>query len=532
VRRTQTWIRFRRRGQRACLVAIFAAALSVGGAWAELPWALRDHLVFQSDAASVLYSVEDGRWRVDTAQAEAVIDGVGFEVVRADGTTVTGLDLGKAALERAAFDRDGKAGDRFTCVFAPKDGLEVRHELITFHATPFLEIHVSVRNVGDAPVDLAVIRPVVLGPDAMKPLSAQATMRGWPARMRGRYTVFCRDAPHVFSVLSDPAAGLCLALGVLPQGRCRSGARFAPSGGRWLGAISCEFDPPLELPAGAILRADPVWLCYAVDDPAKAEDHYAWACRGDAERVVAPDASVCWATVADGAPAGELYDTARAWAGAAVRRALVPGTWEGRPGSMRGAEPHYPRDMKEVAARIEALDMTPGLTFDPLVIGKGDPAWSALSVDGSRWLNPSESAAREQGAKRVRRALDWGFRFLVLPPSSIPDEVLRHFGLTREHADRLAFDLVRAAAGDVPVLASSAAVLEGDAERWRAAAACVRAMAAYQVALGPVRFDTDGLTALEPGLAEALAAYDGPVELVGRPKARVRDEVVRQLAAP
>jgi len=57
-------------------------------------------------------------------------------------------------------------------------------------------------------------------------------------------------------------------------------------------------------------------------------------------------------------------------------------------------------------------------------------------------------------------------------------------------------------------------------------------MKASRVALGPVRFDTNGLEAVDEDLAAALRFFGGPIELVGKPGKAVRERLAQLFAMP
>jgi len=495
----------------------------------ETPWALRDHLTFPSDRAAFLYDIERGQLRFKSDQAGVVLAQAGFEVVLADGTVLAPIDLEKASFTREPFTAGTDNGTVWTSTFPAKDGLIVRYAIVSSRTEPFLEIRMAVENTGAAPIEVAALRPVVIGPDCMNPLGATARLSQWPFQAHGAHAVLAPNAPSVLSMFCDPIQKFCLALGVAPKGVASSGGTFVPSGSAWQGAITSRFDPPVSLAPGARLAADPIWVSYGLAAPSRVVPHYAWAWHSALGNDPIAAAPKCWVTTESGASAADLYATVKTWASDNIRHALVPGAWEGRPGSLRGAVPRYPKDMKTVADTIRAMAMVPGLTLDPLVVPSGKAGWTALSADGRRWLDVSVPAARKYGAARIRKIGQWGFRFLVLQPSDIPDEVLRHFNMTRAQADGLAFQMARDAVGRIPVVPAAAATLRADPALWREAARCTSVISAHQVPLGPVRLDITGLAAIDDDLAAALQDFAAPVELVGNPSRAVRKRLARLL---
>jgi hypothetical protein len=106
--------------------------------------------------------------------------------------------------------------------------------------------------------------------------------------------------------------------------------------------------------------------------------------------------------------------------------------------------------MKQVADTIRGMGMKPGITVDPLKIARGAAEWTALTDDGTRWLNPSTPKGREAGIDQLKGLVAMGYKFFVVERSLIPDGALRHFNMTRAEADLLAFEIMAAAADGWP----------------------------------------------------------------------------------
>ena len=158
-----------------------------------------------------------------------------------------------------------------------------------------------------------------------------------------------------------------------------------------------------------------------------------------------------------------------------ITHALIPGNWEGRPGSLEGGAPNYPRNIGDAARSLKDAGVTPGITVDPLLCGGGSDTWIAKSVDGCSWVNPADASGREYTRKRIRKLVEQGFGFVVIEESQIPDEVLLTFNLSRAQAASLAFDIAREAAGSNPVsvLPETSAQLNCVRDEWLAAASAV-----------------------------------------------------------
>lgn len=498
---------------------------------APLPWALRDHLIFPFEKASFLYDVPTGLWRVETEGVGAMLDGGSFEVALADGSTVKAGDLGQGTFNREAFSTDADKGTMWSTVFPANNGLAVTYMLVSSARHPFLRVELSARNAGDVPITIAALKPMVVPAGAASGLSPSTSVSQWLMQARGQCGVFSKQSPALFTMLNDPANTFCLAMGVLPAGVASSGSDFQSVNGAWQGAVTSSFDPPVTIAPGGTVSADPVWVSFGMSVPAKAAQFYALALGALPGMEECPGAPRCWVTVGDDASSDELVAAAQQWASTGVRHALVPAAWEERAGSLRGAAPRWPRDIKQVAQQIRAMNMIPGLTLNPLVTEKGDPAWSAASPDGPCWVNVATPEGRNQGGARVREAIRRGFGFLVIPPVTVPEDVLRQFKLTRAQAECLAFQMVREAAGDVPVLPSSAVTLGAEADAWLEAAAGTSVMKANRAAVGPVRFDVTNVDSVTEELVAALHFIGAPVELVGSPKKVLRDELARVFAS-
>ncbi|MDQ1257566.1 MAG: hypothetical protein QG656_2172, partial [Candidatus Hydrogenedentes bacterium] len=499
----------------------------------RLPWGLRDHFVFSAGLAKVKYAVLTAEWSLDCEGIGTVIDNAGFEVVLGDGTVLRAADLGSAVLDRATFDNGTEKGGAFTMIFPPKDGLVVYHGVRSFTDEPFLEFWMKVENKSEKPVTISALRPIVFGPGCIVTQAVPLECVTWPFAIRGTHAVHMKDKPALLSFFYDKAGTFCLAMGGLIHGTAVTGGTFAASGGSWQGAVSCSYEPALVVAPGASVESDPIWISTGETKAASVVPFYVWECREEnppAEGTI--DVPRCWAAAADDASANDVTALARAWSDGYIKHVLVPYTWEGRPGSMQGAAPRYPKEMSKVAADLRALKMTPGLALDPLVAVEGDSAWSALSVDGRRWLNVSAPEGRDECAKRIQKVIEWGFGFVVLQHSAIPDEVLQHFGMTRNQADWIAFEAGRSVAGKVAVLPSPSVTLGGDWGAWLEAANGAGAMDACQLYVGPVRLDAKGLAACDENLSAALRLFNGPIEVVGEPKKEAREDLGRALALP
>lgn len=486
---------------------------------APLPWALRDHLIFPYGNTSFLIDVQTGLWRFEVEGAGAVLDGGTFEIQLADNSVVRAADLGQGTFTRDTYSEGPTRGTYWTTTFSAKNGLRIAWRLVSSVAHPFLRIEFSVENTGTAPIAIAALKPMVAPAGIACGFTPAAQTVPWRMQAHGACGVFSKQTPALLTLVEDTGKNFCLAMGILPGGKAVSGSDFAGTGATWQGAVTSSYDPPLTLAPGETLAADPVWLCYGMT-PANATQFYALALRALPNGEASEEPIRSWVTVADDASPDALVAAAKDWAGAGVRHALVPGV--GR----------WVKDAKQALQQIAGLNLAPGLTLDPYTIEKAAPAWSAASDDPERpWVNLNAPEARKAVAERVKQAVERGAGFLVLPPPAMPSEVLVQFKLTRAQAETLAFQVVREAAGGLPVFPASAATLGADLDAWLEAAACTSVMGANRAALGPVRLDAASVDTVSAELAAALTFVHAPIELLGAPRKALRDALGRAWAA-
>lgn len=515
-----------------------AVVLASGAAWGkgegdpagsgpsqQLPWALRDHYEVTVGKATLFYAVENAEWRVVVDGVGPVIDGVGFCITFADGTTLDAAGLGSAESKRESVS--GKVGKAtaFWSEFPPKEGLSVRHSMTVHRDYPFLLVRLELRNGSEKPLEIAKIAPVVIPPAGIANLSVDTDANARRLFFRGGFPMLGEDGSSALTLFNDRANDLSFSLGVMPRGSAESNVELARHGPAWQGEVASVYDPPIRIDPGKKIEADPVWLSAAIPKPSRIDMYYAWASSEASRPESDPSAPLWWVTVDDGRPESQLHKAIGNWSDAGRAAALVPATWEGRPGSMQGATPAYPKNMTKAAKALKDMGVKPGITVDPVPTDAPGGDWTASSADGRTWLNLSVPAGRRHAVERMRKVVEWGFEFFVIRPSAIPDEVLRHFNMTRVQADTLAFAVMREAADGLPVLPSVAVTLKADLEQWLDAAASSSRLAEYGVAPGPVRLNVDGLSEIDDDLVTAMAFFCGPIELVGRPRPEVKEKL-------
>lgn len=508
-----------------CLCAALAATVGQAEESTHLPWALRDHYSFSWGKATFVIDVQTAEWKVDLAGASPMIDHVEAEVLLEDGSTYRLSELGKAADERDKTSSPLGEGMRFRSIFRARDGLVLRYAVTRFTERPFLLLHMDAENQGSAPITLRALRPVVVAGNTSAALPASLRADTLPLTRRGGFPVLREDRRGNLMYAYLGTQGTGLGVGVLQAGEMDSTVSLAPSGGSWQGNIECRFDPPLRLEPGVRVQADPVWVAFGMEDVSMVRQLYSWVLSTDAGSSRRLDLPPAWFTVANGESAEALYGAARRWAGTNILHALVPRGWEGRPGSLKGASPFYPQDLRQVAKELRARGLKPGITVEPLLAGGGKNPWTARSKDGVQWLNPLDKRARSHGIDRMKKVAGWGFEFIVVAPSAIPDSVLLHFNATRAQADSAAFEIAAAAAGDLPVLPASGLELHGKVPAWDRVGGATKWFDEYGLNAGPVRFNVDGLDAISPALRDAVAAFSGPVEIIGQPGTKVRRQI-------
>lgn len=484
----------------------------------ELPWSLRDHYTITTADKQmyITYGGDNGEWSLDMKGIGTVLTKVAATITLADGSIIDLRELGVGDTTRFKDTAELGPGLKYIVKIAGPTGLEIVHS-ITYHEThPFYVVRLEVTNNGGEPVEIAKISPIVIGPGGFGNLSPEMTESPRRFDVIGASPVYSKLGDPLFSLFSDPVKNVTLAMGGLPVGRARTGVHMEKYDGRYQGHVTTTFDPAVRVDPGASLSSDPVWIAFTLPKPGDVDMFYAWAHANmpDAKSEEVPE---CWVTVPDGDSLADLLQAVNAWNGADVAHALVPGTWEGRPGSLEGAQPQYPKDMASAASELRQAGVTPGITLDPLAVIDGKDDFSAVSVDGQRWLNPAVEAGKQFGIEQMRKVARWGFGFYVVAPSHIPDEVLKHFNLTRAQANDLAYDMVTEATGDAPVLGASTATLGGNLDDWLLAAASTSRMREYSVVVGPVRLDADTAGDISSEVAAAMAFFGGPIEFVGKP---------------
>lgn len=490
------------------------------------PWALREHYIFSFDAANTrcLYGSDNAEWSIEFEGIGPFVDKARASITFADGTELSLTEFDKAEADREHFDTPMGAGNHFCAQFPEQDGIKVRHMMSVHREYPFLIIRMEVTNAGEEPVEIRALNPVIFGPGCLKNPSGKMESVIRRVDMRGGFATFDRGAASSLALFRDPEHDQTIALGVLPLNMARSAIDLDPYDGSWQGRLTSVFDPPLKVAPGKSISADPVFITFSVPKPEEVETYFTWTRSKLPRPSTLPDAPRFWCTVDEDAGADALYAAAQRWLTAGVRHALVPAAWEARPGSLEGARPRYPKNIKTVADTLAGMQVKPGITVDPLASIKGGEAFAA-TVGGQTWLNVGHPEGRAQAVSNMREVVSWGFKFFVVSKSAIPAEVLQAFNMTRVQADALALEVMAEAAGNMPVFPSAATTLTDNLEDWLEAAGCTSRLWEYQVAAGPVRFDTSGIRELSEELRTVMAFFGGPIELFGLPHRNLAPQI-------
>jgi len=479
-------------------------------------WNLRDHYTITFGNANLDYAVEDSEWRVTVEGIGTVLDNANFQVVLGDGTILTAEQLGRGETQRANTTGDYGKNIKYWSEYPPKDGLVVRHSITTFNERGFCLVLVELGNTGDKPIEIAAIKPVVLGAGGIT-MGPGAKVTQHRFAFRGQCPQYSREASTKLSIFENAQGSYCLSLGLFPMGITDASADLSMASDVWRGDVVCKFNPPIRLEPGQKVASEPAWLTIA-GTAAEIQTYYAWAMRVQAAKKD-PAVPSAWVTIAGGATENDLYAAVRDAARTPIAHALVPGDWEGLPGSLDGCTPRYPKNMQKVAAEILKLKMKPGLTVDPLLAG---PDGTAASIDGRKWYNLSTPDGMKNAVGHYAKMAEWKFEFYAVQPSDIPDEVLKAFNMTRAQADTLAFNVLQQAISGKPILPTTAGALKADAALWNEAVAAMAEMDKVGVGVGPIQLGT-AEKSWDDTAAAAAAAYPGPLEILGNAPRGVND---------
>ena len=488
----------------------------------KLPWSLRNHYTFRTTTGSILYCEEDAAWTLNDKVGSHVVEEVGFSVTLANGTIIRADNLERADAHRINFEHERGSGTHYNVVFPPHEGLQIRHSFTSFNDRGFQLITLSVDNVSQNIIHIQKLNPVVFLPGAVHLRDTEAMVHHQNVHVRGGSPIFDQGQQSMLTLFHEPNREILLAMGILPRGEARSGIDFQPHGGTWMGEISCIYDPNYSLQPGESLVADAVWLSFGDTDRDNVDLNYSWFFSTLGNNNSLTKAPAVWVAVQDNEGLDSLLRQAEAWRSYGIRHAVIPGNWERIPGSLEGATPLYPRNMAQAAKSLRDAQVSPGIVIDPLAIQAGESSGVALSDDGQAWLNLNDPNALNLYESRIKTILGWGFDFIVLESSHIPDSLLVKFDKTRSQADHLAFTYARSFAADKVVLPTASLVINPESIDWNNVGRIIKHMSTYAVTPGPVRLQAESLAGLSDEIIQSMRAWPGPVELIGSPESRNR----------
>jgi hypothetical protein len=538
------WPRLFFSGVVACL--LLSSVFAQGEA---LPWPLRDHFSFGLDGGMLDFDAESGAWRVRVKAPDAkanpspkpgtptdgsvtALEATDFAITLGDGRTLSVSDFGKGTATHDDFGHGPFGAGHFYEVSLPEaEGLLVRFRLETVGTLPFALIRMYVENRGDEAINIHELRPAVMGV-SRGPHAPEMVLARRFVTLRGRQLLYDNQQAPGLALLHQEAWNVLVGVGVIPRGGAASGVQLESAGGIWQGAMTCSYAPGIALAPGETVEADTLCISYGLRSAPQLLRHFSWAWSeisgGSTARAEAPRA---WVTVAEEEGLADLVRAAKGGANAGVRHALVPAYWEGRPGSLKGAAPRYPKSMRQAVADLQAAGSAPGISFDPLSANKGGTDWSVETSDGRCWLNPAAAKGKAAVEEKTRTLTDWGFKFLVPVDSDIPDSVLSHFGLSRAGANAAALKAIQEAVGNtVQVFAPCRSTLKATHEAWLPVVAAAGTMVRYGLQAGPARMAFDADAALDEDWQAAVRLWPGPIEFLGAPPAASKSALAEALS--
>jgi len=526
-------------------ICVLFATLAVSGLAAteslaneDVPWGLRDHYFFffhysfTFDQGTFLYAVQTAEIAIQFAGLEKPTDEFSFAIHLTDESTLTPADFTSQFTDRQRVAAPPDAGTRYRILLNSIKGISIQHSTIAYDSQPYFLIEMTLRNTSDAPIDIASVDLLALGPDGLPGISPEAVAVERPVAIRGPYPVFDNDSPSVFGALSDKTRNVLLGIGVLPSGAGQPAVALEIKDGTLRCRVSTDLTPGCRIEPGADLTLDSVWLAYACKSAGQMDMHYAWAF----SQLYAPkpraDLPRWWVTIPEEGSCADLSAAVAAWAGMGKSWVLVPASWEDRPGAMRGAAPAWPRDIGSVVGMLGGKGAKVGIAVDPLAVDEGDDPSTMRSEDGTVWANPGEPAGMARASARIAHLAQKGFAFFGVPPSRIPDGVLRAFHITRAQAGNLAYQAALKGAQGKPVLPASTGTVSPSLDGWLDAAAALAPFARFNVMLGPCRYNLHGLPSIAQPQETALALNPGIIELQGLPGSQTHQQASRILSGP
>lgn len=501
------------------IIAAITTALLVPCVQADdVNWALKDHYTIKKGDKAFMYAVESAEWGIEAEILGPLISNAGFSITLGDGTCLDSSAFSLVRDRRERFTNKWGTGTYLFSDLAAENGLNLIYKVAIYKKRPFITIHVEVVNRGEKPVSISEIACI---PQRGKVFDTDLTdvmMTTCSVSNRGGFAIIDEVGSTQYVNFDNKAEKTTLALGSLTSGTVRSGIDLKNHRKSRNANIFSLFNPPLLLKQGKSVTANPVWVSYTAPGPQKAFEAYKWSIRKTVplNPVTAPPK--CWISVDDAASAQELYEAARAWKTGNIRHLLVPGSWQ-------NPKPLFPKNMATVVKQMRKEGMTLGITFDPFIAGQsGKEPFLLTSDDGRTWINLTNPKGRAMAGDLIREIIKWQYQFIAIKRSTIPDDVLKQFGLTRAKADDLAFNLVREVALGIAVFPNASLNTKVEMPEWKQK---VYQLKNSSLPPGPICLHIDGMSELDANITAVLSDYTGPVELLGVPKPKLCKQIAR-----
>ncbi|MCK5860879.1 MAG: hypothetical protein KAH38_00240, partial [Candidatus Hydrogenedentes bacterium] len=508
----------------------------------QMPWSLRDHYTFGGTLLNLNYAKDNAEWRVTRYQVDSetsrinpdvLVSDVGFSIELGDGRLITHDMLGGGG--ETAFGRDPVNSESFgegiifSVKFLPYEGLYIEHKITRFKNWNFLLISISITNKSEKDITVRKIQSAHLA-GSMTALSENKHISKRNYIFRGGHAVYTHDGGAATLFIHDPDRSSDLALGVLPSGIANSTLEIQPGSDRWQGRIVSSFAPGAIVAPGTSLTSDPIW--FSMDAPSVGADaQFAWILHHYCRSTSIKDIPRSWVTIPDTEGITALRREAVKARSFGITHALIPGNWEGCPGSFEGGSPQYPRNIGAAARSLQSDGIVPGITIDPLLGASGSKNWLEKSVDGQNWVNINSKEGRKFAAKRIAKLVGDGFGFIVIEESQIPDEILQTFKITRAQADTLVFDIAGEAIknSSVALFPAAKAHINLLRDEWLEAAGAVSRMAKFNTVTSPVRMRINENSSIDEETLLALSFWRGPIEFLGAPPRSLKSELTKLL---
>ena len=507
------------------------SASQTSAPYKQVPWSLRDHYSFDGTFLSLDYAKGNAELRIRLQREEdktsnmnpdVVINDIGFSIELADGRIITNDMLGQTGETEFGRETITSAhygeGTVFSVKFLPYEGLFVEHQITRFKNWNFLLIAVTLTNHSDTPVVVTRIQSAILGATTLEGISEKAHVNSRNYIFRGGYPVYTHTDGAAMFMIHDPARNIDLALGIIPSDIADSRIDIRAVERTLQGCITSSFSPGMPVAPNQSLSSDPIW--FSMDtSPVKADAQFSWLMQQYCRTGSAQNSPRSWVTIPDTHGLSVLVREATAARAFGITHALIPGNWEGRPGSLEGGSPQYPRSIGNAARALRDAGVTPGITLDPLQGNGKSESWLIQSIDGRSWINLNTEKGYEFAVKRIRKVIDSGFGFIVIDDSQITDEVLCDFGITAAKAFSLSLDAVMDAIGTSPVavLPAAHASLEPVRDEWLSAAATVSRMVELGIGTAPIRCRLQEKHSINEEELLAMRFWRGPIEFIGAP---------------